>query len=103
MNENEEKLELIRAMTAVEIRPEQAEEELAARSYEKLPLSRLMALGTGLEPIVSAVQYVLSNGEASTIQKHWRKYAEQGSILALYRMGSTLQLSIRSQAFWARM
>ena len=36
MNENEEKLELIRAMTAVEIRPEQAEEELAARSYEKL-------------------------------------------------------------------
>ena len=66
MNENEEKLELIRAMTAVEIRPEQAEEELAARSYEKLPLSRLMALGTGLEPIVSAVQYVLSNGEAST-------------------------------------
>ena len=48
MNENEEKLELIRAMTAVEIRPEQAEEELAARSYEKLPLSRLMALGRGL-------------------------------------------------------
>ncbi len=36
MNENEEKLELIRAMTAVEIRPEQAEGELAARSYEKL-------------------------------------------------------------------
>ena len=64
MNENEEKLELIRAMTAVEIRPEQAEEELAARSYEKLPLSRLMALGTGLEPIVAAVQSVLSGGEA---------------------------------------
>ena len=64
MNENEEKLELIRAMTAVEIRPEQAEEELAARSYEKLPLSRLMALGTGLESIVAAVQSVLSGGEA---------------------------------------
>ena len=64
MNGNEEKLELIRAMTAVEIRPEQAEEELAARSYEKLPLSRLMALGTGLEPIVAAVQSVLSGGEA---------------------------------------
>ena len=64
MNGNEEKLELIRAMTAVEIRPEQAEEELAARSYEKLPLSRLMALGTGLEPIAAAVQSVLSGGEA---------------------------------------
>ena len=36
MNENEEKLELIRAMTAADIKPEQAKKELAARSYEKL-------------------------------------------------------------------
>ena len=64
MNENEEKLELIRAMTAVEIKPELAKEELALRCYEKMPLTRLTALGTGFEPIVAAVQSVLSGGKA---------------------------------------
>ena len=86
MNENEEKLELIRAMTAVEIRPEQAEEELAARSYEKLPLSRLMALGTGLEPIVAAVQSVLSGGEA--VSGIYKVTMPIGTHLAKFKDGS---------------
>lgn len=65
MNENE-KMELIRSMTAVEIKPEIANEEIASHSYNKVPLSRIPALGVGFEPLTAALQQVLSGGEAKT-------------------------------------
>lgn len=86
MNENEEKLELIRAMTAVEIKPELAKEELALRCYEKMPLTRLTALGTGFEPIVAAVQSVLSSGEAAS--GIYRVTMPFGTHLAKFKDGS---------------
>lgn len=64
MNTDDQKLELIRSMTAVEIKPQIAKEELASRSYSKIPLSRITALGTGFEPLVAALQQVLNGGEA---------------------------------------
>lgn len=67
MNEKQQKMELIRAMTAVEIKPELAKEELSSRSFEKIPLTQLTALGTGFEPIVAAIQSVLGGGAASGI------------------------------------
>lgn len=63
MNENE-KMELIRSMTAVEVKPEIAKEEIASHSYNKVPLSRIPALGVGFEPLTAALQQVLSGGEA---------------------------------------
>lgn len=67
MNEKQQKMELIRAMTAVEIKPELAKEELSSRSFEKIPLTQFTALGTGFEPIVAAIQSVLGGGAASGI------------------------------------
>ena len=63
MNENE-KMELIRSMTAVEIKPEIAKEEISSHSYNKVPLSRIQALGVGFEPLTAALQQILSGGEA---------------------------------------
>lgn len=65
MNENE-KMELIRSMTAVEVKPEIAKEEISSHSYNKVPLSRIPALGVGFEPLTAALQQVLSGGEAKT-------------------------------------
>ena len=64
MNENGQEMELIRSMTAVEIKPETAREELSSRNYSKVPLSRITALGVGFEPLTAALQQVLSGGEA---------------------------------------
>lgn len=64
MNENEQGMELIRSITAVEIKPETARAELSSRNYSKVPLSRITALGVGFEPLTAALQQVLSGGEA---------------------------------------
>ena len=47
---------------AVELVPAQVNNEIAVQPYEQIPLSRLTALGVGLEPITAAVQQVLSLG-----------------------------------------
>lgn len=64
MNELERKNELIKAMTASELAIPAVQEELAVQTYSKIPLTRIAALGTGLEPVATAVQQVVSGGQA---------------------------------------
>ncbi len=66
MNELARKNELIKAMSAVELSLPTVQEELAVQTYSKIPMSRITALGTGLEPITAAVQQVVSNGQATS-------------------------------------
>lgn len=64
MNELARKNELIKAMTASELAIPAVQEELAVQTYSKIPLTRIAALGTGLEPVATAVQQVVSGGKA---------------------------------------
>jgi len=64
MNELARKNKLIKAMTASELALPVVQEELAVQTYSKIPLSRITALGTGLEPVAAAVQQVVSGGQA---------------------------------------
>ena len=53
-------------MKNLELSPTMFEEETSLESYMKLPLSRIPALGTAFEPIVSAVQKVVGGSGATT-------------------------------------
>lgn len=64
MDELARKNELIKAMTASELALPIVQEEFAVQTYSKIPLSRITALGTGLEPVAAAVQQVISGGQA---------------------------------------
>lgn len=64
MNELARKNELIMAMTVSELAIPAVQDELAFQTYSKIPLIRIAALGTGLEPVATAVQQVVSGGQA---------------------------------------
>ena len=68
MNELEtaRKNELLKAMSATELAPLEVKNEIRVQTYSKIPLSRLTALGTGFEPVVSAIQQVTSHGQATS-------------------------------------
>lgn len=68
MNELEtaRKNELLKAMSATELAPLEVKNEISVQTYSKIPLSRLTALGTGVEPVVSAIQQVTSHGQATS-------------------------------------
>lgn len=68
MNELEtaRKNELLKAMSATELAPLEVKNEISMQTYCKIPLSRLTALGTGFEPVVSAIQQVTSHGQATS-------------------------------------
>ena len=68
MNELEtaRKNELLKAMFATELAPLEVKNEISVQTYSKIPLSRLTALGTGFEPVVSAIQQVTSHGQATS-------------------------------------
>ena len=60
------KNELLKAMSATELAPLEVKNEISVQTYSKIPLSRLTALGTGFEPVVSAIQQVTSHGQATS-------------------------------------
>ena len=68
MNELEtaRKNELLKAMSATELAPLEVKNEISVQTYSKIPLSRPTALGTGFEPVVSAIQQVTSHGQATS-------------------------------------
>lgn len=68
MNELEtaRKNELLKAMSATELAPLEVKNEISVQTYSKIPLSRLTALGTGFEPVVSVIQQVTSHGQATS-------------------------------------
>lgn len=57
---------LLKAMSATELAPLEVKNEISVQTYSKIPLSRLTALGTGFEPVVSAIQQVTSHGQATS-------------------------------------
>lgn len=52
---------LLKAMSATELAPLEVKNEISVQTYSIIPLSRLTALGTGFEPVVSAIQQVTSH------------------------------------------
>ena len=54
--------ELIRAITAIELDSLAVDSEISSGAYNRLPLSRLTALGVGLEPFAAAVQNIVNGG-----------------------------------------
>lgn len=68
MNELEtaRKNELLKAMSATELAPLEVKNEISMQTYSKIPLSRLTALGTGFEPVASAIQQATSHGQATS-------------------------------------
>ena len=68
MNELEtaRKNELLKAMSATELAPLEVKNEISVQTYSKIPLSRLTALGTGFEPVASAIQQVTSHGQVTS-------------------------------------
>lgn len=64
--ETARKNELLKAMSATELAPLEVKNEISVQTYSKIPLSRLTALGTGFEPVVSAIQQVTSHGQATS-------------------------------------
>ena len=86
MNELVRKNELIKAMTASELALPVMQEELAVQTYSKIPLSRIAALGTGLEPVVAAVQQVVSSGQA--VSGYYKVTIPAGTHLASFKDGT---------------
>lgn len=86
MDELARKNELIRAMTATELALPDMQEELAVQTYSKVPLSRIAALGTGLEPVVAAVQQVVSRGQA--VSGYYKVTIPAGTHLASFKDGT---------------
>ena len=68
MNELEtaRKNAFLKAMSATELAPLEVKNEISVQTYSKIPLSRLTALGTGFEPVASAIQQVTSHGQATS-------------------------------------
>ena len=64
MNELSNKESLLQMITMAQIPPLGIDNEINEQTYSKLPLSRVTALGTGLEPLVAAVQQITSGGQA---------------------------------------
>ncbi len=64
MNELSNKESLLQMITMAQIPPLGIDNEINEQTYSKLPLSRVTALGTGLEPLVATVQQITSGGQA---------------------------------------
>lgn len=86
MDEITRKNELLQAMVAVEIPLANVNTEITTQKYSKLPLSQVTALGTGLEPVVSAVQQISSKGQA--VSGYYKVTITKGSTLAKFKDGS---------------
>ncbi|MGO5024511.1 hypothetical protein ACTQ4E_15745 [Lawsonibacter sp. LCP25S3_G6] len=55
---------ILKAMTVAELAPAAVDCELTMQPYSKLPISRIAALGVGLEPVMAALQQMTSHGQA---------------------------------------
>ena len=88
MNELEtaRKNELLKVMSATELAPLEVKNEISVQTYSKIPLSRLTALGTGFEPVASAIQQVTSHGQATS--GFYKVTIPKGTQLARFKDGS---------------
>lgn len=86
MDELVRKNELIKAMTASELTLPAVQEELSVQTYSKIPLSRITALGTGLESVVVALQQIVSGGQA--VSGYYKVTIPAGTHLASFKDGT---------------
>lgn len=86
MNESARKMEQIRSVTVSEMDFPMVREELAVHSYSGIPLSRMAALGTGLEPVAAAVRQVVRGGQAGS--GYYKVTIPAGTHLAAFKDGS---------------
>lgn len=78
--------ELIRAMTVQELPSPLTITELGMSTYNKIPLSRITALGIGFESVVTAIQQITNDGHA--ISGYYKVTIPAGTHLASFKDGS---------------
>ena len=88
MEELARKDELLKVMTASELALPIIDYELTTQTYCKIPVSRVAALGTGLEPVVAAVQQVINGGQA--VSGYYKVTIPAGTHLASFKDGTGL-------------
>lgn len=86
MDELAKETEIAKFFSAVALPPMAVENEIAVQRGIKIPLSRITALGTGLEPVVSVLQQIVSKGEA--VSGYYKVTLPAGGHLAAFHDGS---------------
>ena len=88
MNELEttRKNEILKVMSATQLTPLEAKNEMGVQVYSQIPLSRLTALGISFEPVAAALQQVISHGEATS--GYYKVTIPKGTHLAECKDGS---------------
>lgn len=86
MNELSNRESLLQMITMAQIPPLEIDNEINEQTYSKLPLSRVTALGTGLEPLVAAVQQITSGGQA--VSGFYKVTIPAGTHLAKFKDGA---------------
>ncbi len=77
---------ILQTMTLGEITPIAYDSTALTRTYCKMPLSQVSALGVGFEPMASAIQQIASNGEA--VSGLYKVTIPAGTHLAKFNDGS---------------
>ena len=86
MDEVARRNEMVKVMTTVELAPIAVSNEIAIQKGTKIPLSRITALGAGLQPLASAVQQVVS--KRKTVSGYCKVTIPAGTQLAQFKDGS---------------
>lgn len=86
MDEIARRNEIVKVMTTTELAPIAVSNEIAIQKGTKIPLSRVTALGTGLQPLASAVQQVVSKGQA--VSGYYKVTIPAGTQLAQFKDSS---------------
>ena len=86
MDEVARRNEMVKVMTTVELAPIAVSNEIAIQKGTKIPLSRITALGAGLQPLASAVQQVVS--KRKTVSGYYKVTIPAGTQLAQFKDGS---------------
>ena len=80
------RVEAIQKIANMEFQPMPIDDDYSTRAYTKLPLSRVTALGTAFEPLVSAVQKVI--GGPGTTSGLYKVTIPSGTHLAEFKNGA---------------
>lgn len=86
MNELTNRNEVLMAMTAHELPALAVESEIAIHNQTVIPLSRVTALGAGLQPMATAIQQITSKGQA--VSGYYKVTIPAGTHLAQFKDGS---------------
>jgi len=83
MDQYERKSKIIETMTAMEIQPLSLEKEVDLNYYTKIPISRITALGIGMEPILASIQQITGKGQG--LSGYYKVTIPKGTKLAQFK------------------